>query len=205
MVTVIDYGLGNLFSVKKAFEMIGADVEVSADPASLQYADHIVLPGVGAFGDGMQYLQQSKLADALAEAVLEHRVPFLGICLGMQLLATTGFELGEHQGFGWIPGTVKKLDVETYDFKVPHIGWNNLEHTQKHPLFNGIRSDADFYFVHSYQFCCDDDRHSVATTEYGHTFTAAVAKGNIAAVQFHPEKSQEHGLKLLENFLSWTP
>lgn len=203
MVTVIDYGLGNIFSVVKAFEMIGADVQVSSNPDDIRKADHLVLPGVGAFADGMQFLRDKELDTVLTEEVVQSKKPFLGICLGLQLLAEVGEEHGEHKGLGWIPGKVRKLDVDQ-QLKIPHVGWNNLEIKQDNPLFADIHTDSDFYFVHSYQLDCANQKDCIATTTYGKTITAAIWHGNIFATQFHPEKSQDAGLKLLENFLSYT-
>ena len=204
MVTVVDYGLGNIFSVVKAFEMIGADVQVSSNPDDIRAADHLVLPGVGAFANGMQFLKDKGLDTVLTEEVVENKKPFLGICLGLQLLADIGEEHGEHKGLGWIPGTVRKLDIGDQKLKIPHVGWNNLEITQDNPLFKDIHKDSDFYFVHSYQLHCSNAKDLIATTTYGETITATVWHENIFATQFHPEKSQDAGLKLLENFLSYT-
>jgi len=205
MVVVVDYGLGNLFSVAKAFEMLGASVTVSGDPAAIRAADRLVLPGVGAFGDGMEFLRSKGLDTALTEEVVGKKKPFLGICLGLQLLADASEEHGEHRGLGWIPGRVRKLAVENLGLKIPHIGWNELEIIRPHPLLKGIRPDADFYFVHSFQMDCDDPSDVVATTTYGERVTAAIGRENIFATQFHPEKSQDSGLALLGNFLSWNP
>ena len=203
MVTVIDYGLGNIFSVVKSFEMIGADVQVSSNADDLRAADHLILPGVGAFADGIRYLKEKGLDTVLTEEVVEKKKPFLGICLGLQLLAAVGEEHGSHQGLGWIPGTVRKLDTGNEPLKIPHVGWNNLEIVHDNPLFTDIHKDSDFYFVHSYQLHCDNAEDLIATTSYGETITAAVWHENIFATQFHPEKSQSAGLKLLENFLSY--
>ena len=203
MVVIIDYGLGNLFSVAKAFEMIGAEVLVSKNPKDLARADHIVLPGVGAFADGINYLKDKGFISELAEQVLKNKKPFLGICLGMQLLAEKGFEYGEHKGLGWLKGEVKKLDVEKLGLKVPHIGWNSLAIKKDSQMFFGIKPNSDFYFVHSYALHCTDASDVVATTFYGEEITSAVIHENIWAVQFHPEKSQEAGLKLLENFIKY--
>lgn len=202
MITIIDYKLGNLFSVAKAFEAIGQEVVVTEDPKDLSRASHIVLPGVGAFPDGMKYLQEEGFIDAMKEEVIGKKKPFLGICLGLQLLADKGFEHRECDGLGWIKGEVKKLDVERLGLKVPHIGWNDLAIKRESRLFKGIKLNADFYFVHSYQLHCTDPQDVVATTTYGEEITAVVERDNIFAVQFHPEKSQEAGLALLENFVN---
>lgn len=205
MLVIVDYGLGNLFSVAKAFESIGVPVTVSGNAADIHAAERIVLPGVGAFGDAMDYLRCKGLDTVLTEEVIGNKKPFLGICLGLQLLADVSEEHGTHKGFGWIKGKVRKLDVEKQGLKIPHIGWNELEIVHQIPLLVGIQSDADFYFVHSYQLECMDKSDLVATATYGEKITAIVQRGNIVATQFHPEKSQENGLKLLENFLSWNP
>jgi glutamine amidotransferase len=204
MVTIVNYGLGNLFSVAKAFEMIGADVTVSSNPKDIESADHIVMPGVGAFGNGMMFLKEKGLDTVLTEQVIEKKKPFLGICLGLQLLAEIGEEHGAHEGLGWIEGKVRTIDTKGEDLKIPHVGWNNLVVTQDNPLLTDINSNADFYFVHSYQLECTNPNDRIATTTYGETITAAIWHENIFATQFHPEKSQDAGLKLLENFLSYT-
>jgi glutamine amidotransferase len=203
MVVIVDYGLGNLFSVAKAFEMIGAPVKISGEAEDIQHADHIVLPGIGAFGDGMNFLRAKGLDQVLTEQVMGNKKPFLGICLGLQLLAEIGEEFGEHKGFGWIKGKVRKLDVEKLGLKIPHIGWNELQIVRPSPLLAGIPSSADFYFVHSYQLDCGDTEDLVASATYGERITAVIQHGNIFATQFHPEKSQDNGLKLLENFVCW--
>lgn len=203
MVCVVDYGLGNLFSVKKAIEACGKPVIVSRDPADLAAADRIILPGVGAFGDGIARLRSFGLIDPLEQAVFTRHVPFLGICLGMQLLADDSDEYGLHQGLGWIPGHVRKLSTEEHGLKVPHIGWNDIQMHYSHPLFEGIPNGSDFYFVHSYSLQPEDPDCVAATTSYGSSIVAAIQKENMFATQFHPEKSQELGLRLLENFLAW--
>lgn len=200
MILIVDYGLGNLFSVMKAFESIGVSARISADPKDLKEASHIVLPGVGAFGQGMRNLEAGGFHEALQKEVIEKKKPFLGICLGLQLLAEKGYEYEECAGLGWIAGEVKKLDVEKQGLKVPHIGWNNITLKKESRLLKGIKPDADFYFVHSYQLHCAHADDVVATTTYGEEITAVIERDNICAVQFHPEKSQEAGLKLLENF-----
>jgi glutamine amidotransferase len=204
MVVVVDYGLGNLFSVAKAFEMIGVKVTISGDPEEIKHAERLVLPGVGAFGDGINYLSEKGLDKILSHEVLGNKKPLLGICLGMQLLADVGYEYGEHKGLSWIKGKVRKLEVGE-GLKIPHVGWNDVTLVRESPLFEGIKNGADFYFVHSYQLVCDNANEVVATTNYGETITAAIQKDNIFATQFHPEKSQEVGLKLLENFVNWNP
>jgi glutamine amidotransferase len=205
MVVVVDYGLGNLFSVAKAFEWVGAQVKISGDPEDLKNAERIVLPGVGSFGDGMDYIRAKGLDKVLVEEVIEKQKPFLGICLGLQLLADLGFEYGKHHGLGWIPGVVRELEVERFGLKVPHIGWNDIKIMRENQLFRGLPKTADFYFVHSYQLICQDPTDVVAVTEYGEEVIAAVLRKNIFATQFHPEKSQDNGIKLIENFMNWRP
>ncbi len=205
MIGIVDYGLGNLFSVKKAFEALGNDALITNDPDAIKKADRVVLPGIGAFGDGMNYLKEKGLDEALTEAVIRQGKPFLGICLGLQLLAETGEEYGTHTGLGWIRGRVRKIDVKSSGLKIPHIGWNDIALRNDSPLLDNVRAPKDFYFVHSYQLECADSADVVAITEYGEIITAAVQHGNIFATQFHPEKSQDHGLQLLKNFILWTP
>jgi glutamine amidotransferase len=201
MITIVNYKLGNLFSVAKAFESFGGEVRISSEPSDLRAATHIVLPGVGAFPHGMDNLREAGLIEVLNEEVIEKKKPFLGICLGLQLLAEKGYENGESAGLGWVKGIVKRLEVESAGLKVPHIGWNNLEVKKDSRLFAGVKPTADFYFVHSYALHPEEESDIAATTEYGTKIVAAIERGNIYAVQFHPEKSQEAGLKLLENFL----
>lgn len=203
VVAVIDYGMGNLDSVRRALEVAGAKVIVTSDPADLDDVDRIVLPGVGAFGVAMDNLRTRGLDTALTDQVQGQRVPFLGICLGMQLMATTGTEHGDQVGLGWIPGSVTRLIPTATDPRVPHVGWNEVHPTTEHALFAGVDADRDFYFVHSYAFACEDPAHSLATTPYADGFTSVVGLGNALGVQFHPEKSQQVGQVLLKNFLAW--
>ena len=211
-VVIVDYGSGNLRSAEKAYERAarkgetGHVIRVTADPKAIAEADRLVLPGVGAFADCAAGIAAVPgLRDALEDAVRVRGVPFLGICVGMQLLATRGHEHGTHEGFGWIGGEVVALTPSDPGLKVPHMGWNNLEIKAPHALFEGIASGTHAYFVHSYQFKPADAGAVAATVDYGGPVTAAVAAGNIAGTQFHPEKSQETGLRLIANFLKWTP
>lgn len=211
---ILDYGSGNLRSAAKAFafaaERAKLDISVSVtdDPKAVAAADRLVLPGVGAFGDCRSGLDaRSGLRDALAEAVLEAKKPFFGICVGMQLLADLGHEHGDHKGLGWIGGHVRQMDV-TPDLKIPHMGWNTLamsEKGQAHPVLQGIPAEAQVYFVHSFAFIPDNPDHVLATTDYGQAVTAVIGRDNLFATQFHPEKSQSVGLRVIENFLTWTP
>ena len=209
---IIDYGSGNLRSAAKAFERAsresgaGMPIKVSADPRDVAAASHIVLPGVGAFADCMRGVTEVPgMIDALTRAVQEQKRPFLGICVGMQLLARRGHEYGTHQGFGWIDGEVYRLDVEAQGLKVPHMGWNELSPTRAHPLLAGIDKGAHAYFVHSYHMVLNDAGSALAMTDYGGPMVAIVGRDNVAGTQFHPEKSQEAGLRLIANFLRWRP
>ncbi|TLM98585.1 MAG: imidazole glycerol phosphate synthase subunit HisH [Actinobacteria bacterium] len=197
MIAIIDYKMGNLRSVEKGFEHAGvADVVVTDDPAVVDAADGIVLPGVGAFRDAAANLRVSGVEPVLRHKV-GHGTPFLGICLGMQLLATTGLEDGDWGGLGMVPGVCDRLPGGV---KVPHIGWNTVEYPRDSLLFDGIAESTAFYFVHSYRLRPDDDAAVIGSTEYGVRFAAAVQSDNIYAVQFHPEKSSGDGLRLLANF-----
>ena len=204
MLTIVDYGMGNLNSVAKAFENLRAEITVSSLASDLERADRIVLPGVGAFAKGMKNLNDLSLIEPLRQHVCEAGKPFLGLCLGMQLLAEDSYELGHHQGLGWLPATVKPVEASG-DFKSIHIGWNDVSPRGNCPLFAGLGAEPNFYFVHGYHVVCDDEDLIAGTTEYGYEFVSAVQKGNILGVQFHPEKSQETGLALLRNFLRWEP
>lgn len=209
-VIIIDYGSGNLRSVAKAMEHAAngaVTVKISAEPDDIHNASHIVLPGVGAFGDCARGLQTvNGLKEALAEAVLVNKKPFLGICVGMQLLAEKGYEHGEHDGLGWINGEVVALTPADTALKIPHMGWNDLNiHNSSHPVLQGITTGMHAYFVHSFHFKCSQKNDVLATTEYGGDVVAIAGKDNIIATQFHPEKSQETGLLLLKNFLTWNP
>jgi len=212
VVALIDYGSGNLRSAEKALARAsreragGHEIVVTSDPAIVARAGRIVLPGVGAFGDCMKGLSAiAGMRDALDEAVLTRGTPFLGICVGMQLLASVGREFGDHEGLGWIEGEVVKLSPSDAVLKIPQIGWNELNMTRSHPLFAGIAAGAHAYFVHSYAMTTTDPAHVLATSDYGGAFTVAVGRDNIVGTQFHPEKSQAVGLALLGNFLEWRP
>ena len=196
-IAVIDYKMGNLRSVQKSFEHAGVeDVVVTDDPALVAAADGIVLPGVGAFRDAARNVRESGVEEVLRRRIAAG-TPFLGICLGMQLLADIGFEDGEWTGLGLVPGTCERLPGGV---KIPHIGWNTVEYPRDSPLFAGIPESTAFYFVHSYRLVPRDAAAIVGSTEYGVRFASAVQSGNVYAVQFHPEKSSTMGLKLLENF-----
>ena len=201
-VAVVDYGMGNLRSVAKALEAVGARVLVSTNPEDLRKAERIVLPGQGAFRDCIANLRATGLVDALLEEVRQKGKPFLGICLGLQLLADVSYENGSFTGLGWLPGRVERLTVEDPSLKLPHIGWNDVTF-QETVLAGGLKKNPIFYFDHSYHFVSQEPASVVAVCEYGGTFAAALQKDNMFAVQFHPEKSQQVGLRLLRNFLDW--
>jgi glutamine amidotransferase len=201
-IAIVNYGMANLRSVQKAFEEVGArDVEIVDTAEGVRAADKVVLPGVGAFKDAIATLRSS----GLAEPVLEHidaGKPFLGICLGLQMLFEVGYENGEHRGLGVLKGKVVRFDVdETMRLKVPHMGWNQLQfRTPRSPLFNDLADECGVYFVHSYHVVPDDDSIVAATTDYGRPFVSSVWRDNVMATQFHPEKSQRVGLQILSNF-----
>lgn len=200
-VCIIDYGSGNVRSVYNILKSFHGDVKLSNDPADIENATHIVLPGVGAFGTAMAQVKAMPVFDELTRQILDKKKWFLGICVGMQILADEGFEHGHHQGLGWIGGSVKKLDSK--GLKLPHVGWNNFETLNEQcPLFKGITSQMDFYYVHSYTFESKNMQHAAASCLYGSLFTPVVWKENMFGVQFHPEKSQKAGGLLLENFLN---
>lgn len=200
-VLVVDYGMGNLGSVRRALEECGAQVQVSDDPGDLARASAIVLPGVGAFPDGMRQLRERGWPAALAHAVRDERIPLLGICLGMQLLAERGDEGGATDGLGLIPGHVRLLPG-TDGVRIPHVGWNDVHAARPSPMFQNIPEDSDFYFVHSFHFVPACAAHVAAHTSYGGEVVAALVADNIWGVQFHPEKSSKAGFHLLKNFLS---
>ncbi|MCG8546839.1 MAG: imidazole glycerol phosphate synthase subunit HisH [Alphaproteobacteria bacterium] len=208
-VAIIDYGSGNLRSAAKAFERqagSGTPVRVTSDPDVVAGADRIVLPGVGAFADCKRGLEAlDGMVDALRAAVVDRGRPFLGICVGMQLMAETGLEHGRHAGFGWIGGDVRAIAPADPALKVPHMGWNTLTLCAAHPVTAGLPDDAHVYFVHSYHLAPSNIEDLLATTDHGGTLTAMVGRDNMVGTQFHPEKSQEAGLALIANFLAWAP
>lgn len=211
-VVIIDYGSGNLRSAAKAFERVARamtpvpSIVVTADPDLVRRAERIVLPGVGAFGDCMAGLTAVPgLLAALDEGVRAGGRPFLGICVGLQLMAERGHEHGLHQGLGWLGGDVVALAPADPALKVPHMGWNTLAPVRAHPLLEGIGAGAHAYFVHSYHLVPRDPDDLLATTDHGGPLTAVAARGNLSGVQFHPEKSQAVGLALIANFLGWRP
>jgi len=202
MIGIIDCDMGNLLSVKNALYYLGCDSVLCRSREDLEEIDKIVLPGVGAFADFMEKLKARGFVDSLERAVFDRGIPILGICLGMQAMARKSFEGGEHQGLGWIEGDVIRIRTEDSDLRVPHIGWNEIHSRRENILFKGLPEGCDFYFVHSYYVDCDNPDDVEATCDYGGTITAAVRKNNIFATQFHPEKSQDYGLRVLDNFLT---
>ena len=213
---IIDYGSGNLRSAEKSFERaareIGADTDicVTSSPDEVAKADRIVLPGVGAFADCRRGLYAvDGMVEALRDAVENRAAPFFGICVGMQLMATRGLEHGTHAGLGWIPGDVTEITPNDATLKIPHMGWNALEPVdvagQPHPVFDGLEHGEHAYFVHSYAIKPEQPAHVLARVHYGGEITAAVGHDNMVGAQFHPEKSQLVGLRLIANFLQWTP
>lgn len=200
-IKIIDYGMGNIQSVKNAFEHLNCSVEITDDPNDLKNADGLILPGVGAFGQAMFNLKGKNLTNPLKDAVLESNIPILGICLGMQLLSDKSDERGLNRGLSLIPGEICKIP-DLKDYRLPHVGWSNVEIRNKAPLFSNIADNSCFYFVHSYRFMCDP-KYVAATAEYGHSINAVVQNGHIFGVQFHPEKSQRKGFHLINNFIEF--
>ncbi|PEN15224.1 imidazole glycerol phosphate synthase subunit HisH [Longibacter salinarum] len=205
MVTIVDYGIGNLRSVEKAFHAVGAEVLRTDDPDTIGQAERLVLPGVGAFGACINEIRSREVEEAIHHAI-DGGVPFLGVCVGMQLLFQEGLEHGTHRGLGLLPGQVvhfhKAENGAAANLKVPHMGWNVLTPTRSSRLLDGLDEGGEpyVYFVHSYHAVADDEADVLATSTYGHTFPAVVQRDNVFGVQFHPEKSQYHGLRILENF-----
>jgi glutamine amidotransferase len=208
-VALIDYGSGNLRSAEKALVRAAdgrAEIVVTHDPEFVAAADRVVLPGVGAFAACMSALQaRSGVVEAMTEAVRGRGAPFCGICVGMQLMATRGLEFGETAGLDWIAGDVRRLEPASHEIKIPHMGWNTLEGVAGHPVFADLREGGPVYFTHSFAIFPTDARDVAASVVHGARFPAAVARDNLVGVQFHPEKSQHAGLRLLANFLEWRP
>lgn len=201
MIVIVDYGTGNLASIKNMFDYLDVPSEIRSDAQGIGAADKLVLPGVGSFGQGMDNLHKSGLLAVLNRKVLEEKTPVLGICLGMQLMTRRSEEGGE-AGLGWIPAdTVHFSAEEQYkSFKIPHMGWNVIAPAREHPLLANLPAEPRFYFVHSYHVVCDMQEDVLATARYSYAFTAMFARGNIAGAQFHPEKSHKYGMRLLKNF-----
>jgi len=198
---IIDVGIGNIGSLRGALYSQGWDTQTVASPSDMTSITHLFLPGVGSFSTAMQRLHAAELVEPIRYHAAEGR-PIMGICLGMQLLADFGVEGGESEGLGLIPGDVVPLE-RTHNLRLPHVGWNVLHPQQQHPLLKGVRTDVDFYFVHSYFFNAQSETDIIGTTEYGLSYPSFVASDSIVGVQFHPEKSQRNGLRLLDNFCLW--
>ena len=201
MIAIIDYGMGNLRSVSKAFEAVGHQAMITRDASVIRNASHVVLPGVGAFGDCMANLKQYQLVEPIKGAIQSGK-PFLGICLGFQLLFTESEEFGRHEGLDIFPGKVRAF-TKDQELKVPHMGWNQIAIQKPCPLFEGIEDGSNWYFVHSFFVDPADQQITATTTSYGISFTSSIWKDNVVACQFHPEKSQAVGLQLIQNFGRW--
>jgi imidazole glycerol-phosphate synthase subunit HisH len=201
MIAIVDYGLGNILAFANVYKRLSIDVQIAKTADALRDATRIILPGVGAFDHAMDLLERSGMRDTLDDLVLRRRVPVLGVCVGMQILARSSDE-GSRPGLGWIDGTVRSLRTATLaaPLPTPHMGWNDVHPKRPHPLFAGLEQDARFYFLHSYYFECASDEAVMATSTYGVTLASAVGSGNIHGVQFHPEKSHHFGTQLLKNF-----
>ena len=208
-ITMIDYGASNIRSAQKAFEYVGAAVVLTSDPEVVRQAEKLVVPGVGAFGAGMAALRERGLDTAVTQAA-QQGIPLLGICLGMQFLFDKSDEMGTHKGLGLIPGKVTRFNepltihnsqLTIHNLKVPHMGWNQIEHNETHPLLAGVENGRYAYFVHSYYCLPANESDIIATTDYGIRFTAVIGRGPIFGIQFHPEKSQQVGLQILKNFV----
>ena len=207
---IIDYNSGNLRSAEKSFQLMSEElnlgkVKVSNKPEDVVNADRIVLPGVGAFADCKHELSSIMGLYEAIEAHVKTGKPFMGICVGMQMMATCGHEHGYHEGFNWIKGDVKIMEPNDKNLKIPHMGWNNLNILNSHPVFNNVNENDHVYFVHSYHFEVENNNNLLANVDYGGKITAAVAHENIIGTQFHPEKSQSVGLQIIKNFLQWNP
>jgi len=202
-IAIIDYGMANLRSVQKAFEQVGVGAQIISKPDEVSKFDRIVLPGVGAFKDAIRTLRDSGLAEPILRHIDSGR-PFLGICLGLQMLFDVGYEAGEHQGLGVLKGACVRFDVdEKLGLKVPHMGWNQLEVRRRSPLFRDLPAGAGVYFVHGYHVVPKDEAVVATTTDYGRPFVSSIWRDNVVATQFHPEKSQKVGLGILANFAGW--
>ena len=207
---IIDYNSGNLRSAEKSFQLMSEElnlgkVKVSNKPEDVVNADRVVLPGVGAFADCKHELSSIMGLYEAIEAHVKTGKPFMGICVGMQMMATCGHEHGYHEGFNWIKGDVKIMEPNDKNLKIPHMGWNNLNIINSHPVFDNINENDHVYFVHSYHFEVENNNNLLASVDYGGKITAAIAHENMIGTQFHPEKSQSVGLQIIKNFLQWNP
>ena len=201
MIAIIDYERGNLRSISNGLQKVGATVEIGHRTELLEAADGIVLPGVGAFGEGIHFIKSTSLHDELHRQIIQQNKPFLGICLGLQILADYSMEFGRNDGFGWVAGGVVRIEPDSTEHKIPHMGWNTVDVRKRDPLYRNLGEDPTFYFVHSFHFVPDDEDVVTSTTNHGIKLAASIQKGNIFGVQFHPEKSQKDGLQVLENFV----
>ncbi len=201
MVGIIDYGLGNINAFANIYYQLKVPFKIITSKSEVREATKLILPGVGSFDNAMSLFNKSGLIDEVESQVYENKVPILGICVGMQILASNSDE-GKSTGLNWIPGRVKLIDTSrvNHHIKVPHMGWNNVNIVKQNELFSNVENNSDFYFLHSYFFECEDSSNSIALTSYGNEFTCAVNKNNIYGVQFHPEKSHDQGVKILQNF-----
>lgn len=206
MIVVVDYGMGNVGSVLNILRKCGGEAKISTGPEDLLKASRIILPGVGAFDDGINNLKRSGYLPLLNQCVLEHKVPILGICLGMQLFSRTSEE-GKESGLGWLDAQTVRFSFDDLEvkLKIPHMGWNTVHICQKSTLFKNPEDERRFYFVHSYHMQCNDPADMLTTTTHGVEFTSAVCRGNILGTQFHPEKSHRFGLEFFQKFLLWSP
>jgi imidazole glycerol-phosphate synthase subunit HisH len=204
-VHLVDTGVNNLLSICNALEMAGADLRICRTPDELLDAERIVLPGVGAYRDCINGLKDQGFMTHLHKLVLQDKKPIIGICVGMQMMARRSFEGGEYEGLGWFDADVVRIQPDDPKIRVPQIGWNSTHFRAGEPLAVGLPADPDLYYVHSYYLKCDSAEDVAATCDYGIAVTSSVRKGNIVATQFHPEKSQDYGLRILENFLHWKP
>ena len=196
-VCVLDYGSGNVASVYNLINRLGYDIKISNKPEDIKKSSHLILPGVGAFGASVEKIKSNISIELLKDEVKVKKKPFLGICVGMQVLAEKGLEFGTHEGLGWIEGTVEKINAKV----LPHVGWNSVDMKKKSPIFTNIKNASDFYFVNSYAFRVKDNNFIIAETTYENKFCSAIQKENIFGVQFHPEKSQKVGQDIIDNFL----
>ncbi|HBM15424.1 MAG TPA: imidazole glycerol phosphate synthase subunit HisH [Lentisphaeria bacterium] len=203
MISIIDYKMGNIKSVQNALSFLGAQHRIASSSEDILNSEKIILPGVGSFKQAMQNIREMGLYEVIRKVVLVQKIPLLGICLGMQLLADTGEEDGFSEGLGLIPGKVCKMNMTDSLLKIPHIGFNSVFYTEGNFLFKGLENPTDFYFVHSYHFIVNNEKHLSSYAVYGEKFAASVQKDNIFGTQFHPEKSQSNGLKVLKNFIDW--
>ncbi|CAB5086886.1 Imidazole glycerol phosphate synthase amidotransferase subunit HisH [Olavius algarvensis associated proteobacterium Delta 3] len=206
MIAIIDYGMGNVRSVFNALDFVGRDARITSDQTQIDRASHIILPGVGSFGDAMRNLRERHLDDILTVQVAEKGKPILGICLGLQIMARVSEEHGRHEGLGWFDAEVRRFQFDEAGLKIPHVGWNDIHLQIEHPIFANLKeAERSFYFVHSYHVVCRGNLYVAATCRYGFDFACAIARDNIVATQFHPEKSQDNGIQVIENFVNWKP